>query len=151
MQGVINCVEYEAGKRVAEVDLLEACPCTEDGSFASGKTAASGTVAVHQQTIVVAASQDSVEVRERGRTGGAEGVFNDEVWGPGGGDIVAHRQLKADELLKDGGHATAPRVERQPAPADAVDLDGARLGVVQSTQELRQRRLAGSVAADNRH
>ncbi len=33
MSTVINCVEYEAGKRRAEVDLKEACPCSADGSF----------------------------------------------------------------------------------------------------------------------
>src|SRR4030095_11948062 len=33
MSTVINCVEYEAGRRRAEVDLKEACPCEADGSF----------------------------------------------------------------------------------------------------------------------
>ncbi len=33
MSTVINCVEYEAGKRRAEVDLKQACPCAADGSF----------------------------------------------------------------------------------------------------------------------
>lgn len=33
MSTVINCVEYEAGKRRAEVDLAKAGPCEADGSF----------------------------------------------------------------------------------------------------------------------
>ena len=33
MSTVINCVEYEAGKRRAEVDLKEACPCEAAGNF----------------------------------------------------------------------------------------------------------------------
>ena len=33
MSAVINCVEYEAGRRRAEVDLKQACPCEADGSF----------------------------------------------------------------------------------------------------------------------
>ena len=33
MSTVINCVEYEAGRRRAEVDLKSACPCEADGSF----------------------------------------------------------------------------------------------------------------------
>jgi len=33
MSEVINCVEYAAGKRRAEVELKEACPCAEDGNF----------------------------------------------------------------------------------------------------------------------
>jgi magnesium transporter len=33
MSSVINCVEYEAGKRRAEVELAHACPGGEDGSF----------------------------------------------------------------------------------------------------------------------
>jgi len=33
MSTVINCVEYEAGKRRAEVDLKEAIPCEKDGAF----------------------------------------------------------------------------------------------------------------------
>jgi magnesium transporter len=33
MSTVVNCVEYEAGRRRAELDLKEACPCTADGSF----------------------------------------------------------------------------------------------------------------------
>ena len=30
---LINCVAYEAGRRRAEVDLAEACPAEQDGSF----------------------------------------------------------------------------------------------------------------------
>jgi magnesium transporter len=33
MSTVINCVEYESGRRRAEIDLKEACPCEADGSF----------------------------------------------------------------------------------------------------------------------
>lgn len=33
MSTVINCVEYEAGLRRAEVDLKDACACEADGSF----------------------------------------------------------------------------------------------------------------------
>jgi magnesium transporter len=33
MSSVINCVAYEAGKRRAEVELAEACPGGDDGSF----------------------------------------------------------------------------------------------------------------------
>jgi len=33
MSTVINCVEYEAGRRRAEVELTEAVPCEADGSF----------------------------------------------------------------------------------------------------------------------
>jgi magnesium transporter len=33
MNSVINCVEYAAGKRRAEVELAAAGPCAEDGSF----------------------------------------------------------------------------------------------------------------------
>jgi magnesium transporter len=33
MSSVINCVEYAAGKRRAEVDLAQACPCAADGEF----------------------------------------------------------------------------------------------------------------------
>src|SRR2546421_1944732 len=33
MSTVINCVEYEAGRRRAEVDLKAACPCEAVGSF----------------------------------------------------------------------------------------------------------------------
>src|SRR5882672_38041 len=33
MSTVINCVAYEAGRRRAEVDLAEACPAEQDGSF----------------------------------------------------------------------------------------------------------------------
>src|SRR6267378_4750230 len=33
MSTVINCVEYEAGRRRAEVDLSQACPAQSDGNF----------------------------------------------------------------------------------------------------------------------
>ena len=33
MSTVINCVDYEAGRRRAEVDLKEACPAEADGNF----------------------------------------------------------------------------------------------------------------------
>jgi magnesium transporter len=33
MSTVVNCVEYEAGRRRAERDLREACPAVADGSF----------------------------------------------------------------------------------------------------------------------
>jgi len=33
MSTVINCVEYEAGRRRGEIDLKNACPCEADGNF----------------------------------------------------------------------------------------------------------------------
>src|SRR5438477_3383747 len=33
MSTVINCVEYEAGRRRAEIDLKAACPCEAAGNF----------------------------------------------------------------------------------------------------------------------
>src|SRR5438876_580723 len=64
--------------------------------------------------------------------------------------IVVQRQLEADEVLKDGGDAGAPRPEVKMAKVDAVDFDGPRLRVVEAAQQLGERRLSGSVLADDR-
>ena len=44
----------------------------------------------------------------------------------------------------------APRGEIERAQVDAVDLDRARLRIVEAAEQLRERRLAGAVLADDR-
>ena len=64
-------------------------------------------------------------------------------------DVVAQRQLEADEILEHGGESRPPGCEIELAEIDAVDLDGAGLRVVKPAQELGQRGLAGAVLADD--
>ena len=66
------------------------------------------------------------------------------------GDVVAQRQLEADEVLEDGGDPRAPGVEVEVAQVDAVDLDRAGLRVVEPAEQLGQGGLAGAVLADDR-
>ncbi len=76
--------------------------------------------------------------------------LDDLVRRAAGRNVVAQRQLEADEILEHRGHARAPRVEVERAQVDAVDLDRAGLRVVQAAQQFRERRLAGAVLADDR-
>jgi len=62
-------------------------------------------------------------------------------------DVLAERQLEADEVLEHRGEAGAPGVEVDLAQVDAVDLDRAGLGIVEAAEELGERRLPGAVLA----
>jgi hypothetical protein len=57
--------------------------------------------------------------------------------------------LEADEVLEHGGDATAPVVDGELAQIDAVDLDAARLRVVEAAQQLGEGGLARAVLADD--
>ena len=67
-------------------------------------------------------------------------------------DVVAQRQLEADEVLEHRGDLRAPGVEledrRRSTPSISIEPD---VGVVQPAQQLGERRLAGAVLADDRH
>ena len=68
---------------------------------------------------------------------------------PRGRHVVAQGQLEADEVLEHRGDPAAPAVEVEVAEVDAVDLDGAGLGVVEAAEQLGQRGLARAVLADD--
>ena len=78
-----------------------------------------------------------------------EGREHDVVGRAAGRDVVAQRQLEADEVLEDGGDARAPGLDVEVAQVDAVHLDGARLRVVQAAEQLGQRGLARAVLPDD--
>ena len=67
----------------------------------------------------------------------------------GGRHVIAQRQLQADEVLEHGRDARAPRREIELAKVDAVDLDRARLRIVQPAQQLCERGLARAVLSDD--
>ena len=67
----------------------------------------------------------------------------------GGCHVVAEWQLEPNEVLEHGGHPPSPRLEVKLAKVDAVNLDCTRLGVVETAEELGERRLAGAVLADD--
>ena len=79
-----------------------------------------------------------------------ERVPDDVVRRAGGRHVVAQRQLESNEVLEDRRHPRPPAIEVELAQIDAVDLDGAGLGVVEPAEQLGQRRLAGAVLADDR-
>ena len=60
---------------------------------------------------------------------------------PAGRNIVAQRQLEADEILEHGGDARAPGIDIELAQIDAVDLDRAALRIVEAAQQFRERGL----------
>ena len=99
----------------------------------------------------VALRQDGVEVGEVVGTGTGQRSGDVVVGAAPGGDVLAERQLEADEVLEHRRHALTPAGEVEPAQVDAVDLDGAADRVVEPAQQLGQRRLAGAVLADDRH
>ena len=84
-----------------------------------------------------------------GRAGRLERRAHDVVGRAGGRDVVAQRQLEADEVLEHRRDARSPRREIELAQVDAVDLDRAGLRIVEAAQQLRERRLAGAVLADD--
>ena len=68
---------------------------------------------------------------------------------PAGCHVVAQRQLESNEVLEYRRHARPPAVEVDVAKVDAVNLDSAGLRVIEPAEQLRQRRLAGAVLADD--
>ncbi len=68
---------------------------------------------------------------------------------PSGATLSRKRQLEADEVLEHRGQPAPPGGEVELAHVDAVDLDRARVGVVEPAQQLGQRGLAGPVAPDD--
>ena len=65
-------------------------------------------------------------------------------------DVDAQRSLVAHEVLEHRGDARAPLVEVELPQVDAVDLDAARLRVVEAAQQLCEGGLARAVHADDR-
>ena len=98
----------------------------------------------------IAAREHGLEVGEVRGAGGGQRRADRVVGRAGGRDVVAQRQLEADEVLEHRGDARAPgsRVER--AQIDAVDLDRAGLRVVEPAQQLGERGLAGAVLTHDR-
>ena len=97
----------------------------------------------------VPAGEHGVERRQVGRACRRERFAYDFVRRSCRGHVVAERQLEADEVLKDGGDARAPRREVQLAQIDAIDLDRAGPRVVQTAEQLGQRRFARAVLPDD--
>src|SRR5262249_33257613 len=64
-------------------------------------------------------------------------------------DVVAQRELEANEVLEHRRHARPPHRDVERAEIDAVDLDRARLGVVEPAEELSERGLTRAVLADD--
>ena len=81
--------------------------------------------------------------------GRLERLEHDVIGRAAGRDVVAQRQLEADEVLEHRGQPRAPRRQVELAQVDAVDLDRAGLRVVQPAQQLGERRLAGAVLSDD--
>ena len=67
------------------------------------------------------------------------------------GDVVAHRVVEEDHLLRDQAHERAQRLEGGVANVAAVDGDAAAVHVVEAREEIDQRRLAGAAAAHDGH
>ena len=60
-------------------------------------------------------------------------------------DVLAERQLEASKILEHRGQARAPGRQIEVAQVHAVNLDCARLRVIQPAQQLCQGRFAGAV------
>ena len=65
-------------------------------------------------------------------------------------DVVAQRKLEADEVLEDRGDARPPRLDVELAQVGAIDFDCTLLRIVQTAEQLGDRRLAGAVLSDDR-
>ena len=97
----------------------------------------------------VAASKDRIEAGQARGARLGERLLDVAVRSAGRSHVVAQRQLEADEVLKDGGHARAPAVKVQGAKVNTVHLDGAVLRVIEPAKKLRDRGLTGAVLADD--
>src|SRR5262245_6398269 len=53
-------------------------------------------------------------------------------------NVVAERQLKADEVLKNGGDSRSPAVQIEIAEINTIDFDRAGLWIVEPAQQLRE-------------
>ena len=83
------------------------------------------------------------------RAGFVERLLDHVIRSAGGRNVVAQRQLEANEILEHRRQPRAPRLEIELAQIDAIDLDGAFLRVVQPAQQLRQRGFARAILADD--
>src|SRR5262245_403408 len=97
----------------------------------------------------VAAREDSVEIGEAEGAGSGERRLDHIIGSAGWSDVVAQRQLEADEVLKHGGQARTPRVEIESAEVDTVRFDRAVLRVVKAAKKLGDGGLPGAVLADD--
>lgn len=64
-------------------------------------------------------------------------------------DVIAEGPFESDVVLEHSGDSAAPRVEIELAKVGSVNFDSARLGVVESAEQLREGGLARAVLADN--
>ncbi len=97
----------------------------------------------------IAARQHRIETSQLRRACGFERRVNLVVRGARGRNVVAQGKLEACEVLEHRGDSRAPRVDLELSYVDPIHFDRARLRVVESTQQLCQRRLAGAVLPDN--
>ena len=99
--------------------------------------------------VVVAARQDRVESASLAAPAASERLEHDVIGRTARRDVVAQRQLEANEVLKHRGQARAPRRQVELAHVHAVDLDRAGLRVVEPAQQLGERRLSCAVLSDD--
>ena len=84
-----------------------------------------------------------------GRLGGGDDLVLARA-GPAHGDVVAHRALEQEIVLRDIGDLPPERREPDGRGVDAVAQDLSRLGFVEAQDEAHHRRLAAARAADQR-
>ena len=66
-------------------------------------------------------------------------------------DGLPGQEFEAEEILEGAGQPRAPLRRRQAGQRDVIDEDLARRRFVQLREQLDERRLAGTVLADQRH
>ena len=64
-------------------------------------------------------------------------------------NVLGDRGVEDERLLEDDGDLVAQRAQCQVANVDAVDRHRPVRGVIEAKQQLRERRLAGTAAADH--
>src|SRR6266478_9498548 len=72
---------------------------------------------------LVAASEYCIEARQLSGARVCQSLLDDGVGSSRRGNVVAQRQLEADEILKHGSHAGTPRIDLDLAKIDTIDLD----------------------------
>src|SRR6185312_7991145 len=109
--------EFDSAERAGKRDALP---------LASGKVGAA----------LVSARENGVEIGEVRGPGFRQRGANHIVGRAAGRNVFTKRKLEADEILEHGSQAGAPGIDIKVAQGHAVDLDSARLRIVEPAQQL---------------
>src|SRR5579872_1098481 len=90
------------------------------------------------------------QLSQTGRTGIVERRFDRVIRSATRSNVIAQRQFETDEVLEHRGQTGPPAFDIQIAQIRAIDFDRALLRIVETAEQLRNRRFSRAVLTDDR-